>query len=63
VFVEALEIADLEQRRQFLAQACGPDQALRAQVEKLLAFSQSAADFFRDCAPALEPVAVREARF
>jgi serine/threonine protein kinase len=57
VFVEALEIADPEQRRQFLDQACGADQALREQVEKLLALSQSAGDFFKECAPVLEPVA------
>src|SRR5208282_564314 len=54
VFVEALEIADPEQRRQFLDQACGTDKALREQVEKLLALSQSAGDFFKECAPALE---------
>ena len=52
VFVEALEIADPEQRRQFLDQACGVDQALRDQVEKLLALSQNAGDFFKACAPA-----------
>jgi serine/threonine protein kinase/tetratricopeptide (TPR) repeat protein len=57
VFVEALEIADPEQRSQFLDQACGADHALRQQVEKLLALSQSAGDFFKDCAPALEPAA------
>ena len=55
VFVEALEIADPERRSQFLDQACGADHALREQVEKLLALSQSAGDFFKDCAPALEP--------
>ena len=55
VFCEALEITDPEQRRQFLDQACGADEALRAQVERLLALSQSAGDFFKDCAPALEP--------
>ena len=57
VFCEAVEITDPEQRRQFLDQACGADKALRAQVEKLLALSQSAGDFFKDCAPALEPEA------
>ena len=62
VFVEALEIADPEQRRQFLDQACGADQALREQVEKLLALSQSAGDFFKDCAPALEPAAADAAQ-
>jgi hypothetical protein len=62
VFVEALEIADPEQRRQFLDQACGADQALREAVEKLLALSPSAGDFFRDCAPALEPEAADAAK-
>ena len=57
VFCEALEIADPEQRRQFLDQACGADKALREQVEELLALSQSAGDFFEECAPALEPAA------
>ena len=54
VFCEAVEITDLEQRRQFLDQACGADKALRAQVEGLLALSQGAGDFFKECAPALE---------
>lgn len=57
VFCQALEITDPEQRRRFLDQACGADQVLREQVEKLLALSQSAGDFFNDCAPALEQVA------
>src|SRR5580765_4517078 len=54
VFCEAVEIADLEERRQFLDQACGADKALRAQVEGLLALSQGSGDFFKECAPALE---------
>jgi serine/threonine protein kinase len=62
VFVEALEIADPEQRRQFLDHACGADPALREQVEKLFALSQSAGDFFKDCAPALAPVAADAAQ-
>jgi hypothetical protein len=62
VFVEALEIAAPEQRRQFLDQACGADKALREQVEKLLALSPSAGDFFKDCAPALEPAAADAAQ-
>jgi serine/threonine protein kinase len=53
VFCQAVEIADPEQRRQFLDQACGADKALRAQVERLLALSQSAGDIFKGCAPAL----------
>lgn len=57
VFCEALEIADPEQRRQFLDQACGADKALREQVERLLALSQSAGDFFSECRPALEAAA------
>jgi hypothetical protein len=38
-----------------LDQTCGADKALRAQVERLLALSQTAGDFFKDCAPSLEP--------
>ena len=51
VFCQAVEITDPEQRRQFLDQACGADKALREQVERLLALSQSAGDFFKECAP------------
>src|ERR1043166_1164896 len=54
VFCEAVEITDLEQRRQFLEQACGADKALRPQVEGLLALSHGSGDFFKECAPALE---------
>ena len=57
VFCQAVEMTDLEQRRRFLDEACGADKSLREQVEKLLAISQSAGDFFKDCAPALEPQA------
>ena len=62
VFCEASEIADPEKRRQFLEQACGADKVLREQVEKLLALSQSAGDFFKDCAPALAPAAADAAQ-
>ncbi len=62
VFVEALEIADPERRSQFLDKACGADHALREQVENLLALSQSACDFFKDCSPALEPEAADAAQ-
>src|SRR4029450_7341665 len=57
VFCEALEITDPEQRRQFLDEACGSDKSLRQQVERLLALSQSAGDFFSECRPALEAAA------
>ena len=57
VFCEALEITDPEQRRQFLDQACGADKTLREGVEKLLALSQSAGDFFSECRPALAAAA------
>src|SRR5436190_20917637 len=52
VFVEALEIADREQRSQFLYQACGTDPALREQVENISTLSQSAVDFYKDASPA-----------
>src|SRR5580765_8356994 len=57
VFCQAVEITDLEQRRQFLDEACGVDNVLRARVEKLLALSPNAGNFFKECAPALEPAA------
>src|SRR4030095_8131800 len=57
LFCEALEIADPEQRRLFLAQACGADNALRARVEALLALSETTDDFFGDCGRALEQTA------
>src|SRR4030095_14712402 len=57
LFCEALEITDLEQRRQFLDQACGTDEALRQRVEGLFAISQGAGDFFSECGPALEAAA------
>jgi hypothetical protein len=57
LFCQVMEIADLEQRRQFLDQACGADKAWREQVERLLALSPSAGNFFEQCAPALEPAA------
>src|SRR4029453_15936532 len=62
VFCQALEIADPARRRQFLDQAYGADPALREQVEKLLAISQSAGDFFKACASALEPAAAAAAQ-
>ena len=57
VFCEALGITNPAQRSQFLDQACGADNALREQVERLLALSQNADDFFSECAPSLEPAA------
>src|SRR4030095_8402154 len=57
LFCEALEIADPEQRRLFLEQACGADKALRERIEALLALSPSAGDFFGDCGRALEGAA------
>ena len=57
VFCQAVEITDLEQRRLFLVQACGSDQILRERVEKLLALSPSAGNFFEECSPALAPKA------
>ena len=54
VYIEALEITDAEQRRQFLDKACGADKALREEVEKLLRLSKGASSFFDECSPALE---------
>ena len=57
VFCQAMEIADPEQRRLFLDQACGADKALRIDVERLLGLSENAGNFFEECAPALAPAA------
>src|SRR3974390_1685915 len=57
VFCQALEIGDAEQRRLFLEQTCGADKAFRTQVEKLLALSENAGDFFNECRPALQAAA------
>src|SRR5689334_9573247 len=57
LFCEALEIADAERRRHFLAEACGADKVLRERVEALLAVSETAGDFFGDCGRALEEAA------
>ena len=54
IFCQVLEIADPEQRRQFLDRACVLDMELRKRVESLLALSPNAGDFFNQCAPALE---------
>ena len=62
VFCQALEMADPAQRRQFLDRACGADKALRKEVERLLALSQSAGDFFKQCAPALQSATVDAAQ-
>ena len=51
IFCQALEIADPEQRRKFVEQACGVDKALREQVDRLLALSPSAGSIvLRDAA-------------
>jgi hypothetical protein len=59
IFLEALEIPTPEERRAYLDRACGPNQGLRAQVEKLLAASQRAGSFLEK--PAVELIADEEA--
>src|SRR5262245_46834549 len=59
IFLEALEIPSPEGRRAYLDQACGPNQELRAQVEKLLAASQRAGSFLEK--PAIELISDEEA--
>jgi len=53
VFLSALNVEDIAQRRAFLDQACGDDDDLRAAVEKLLATHAAADDFFSGGSPAL----------
>ena len=45
IFIAALQRDDPDARRAYLAQACGPDAALRARVEELLAVHERAASF------------------
>ena len=45
IFIAALQKDDADARRAYLAEACGPDAALRARVEELLAVHERAASF------------------
>lgn len=45
IFLDALELADTEDRRKYLDQACGEDQELRSQVEELLVSHNEASSF------------------
>ncbi|HEV2327344.1 MAG TPA: serine/threonine-protein kinase [Verrucomicrobiae bacterium] len=53
VFLEALEISDVQQRRQFLDEACAGDKGLRDAVEELLAAQEAAERFFTESADSL----------
>jgi len=48
IFLEALEIADAQQRADYLSQACGTDSALRREVEELLSAQSKAGQFLPD---------------
>jgi len=48
IFLTALEKTDPDQRRQYLDEACGDDEALREQVEQLLAAHQDADSFLEN---------------
>ena len=48
IFDEASEIADAEQRRAFVARACDDNEALRREVEELLAAHETAGGFLAD---------------
>src|SRR6188472_382984 len=45
IFIAALQQEDAGARRAYLAATCGPDAALRARVEELLAVHERAASF------------------
>ena len=66
VFFTALNLADLEQRRLFLDQACADNPGLRAAVEELLSAQGDAEHFFSKGASALNlppeeiPAAIKE---
>ena len=48
ILVEALEIADAQQRAVFLSQACGADPALRREVEELIQALSAAGKFLSE---------------
>src|SRR5215469_3957110 len=45
IFAEAVEIADANARKEYLGQVCGTDQALRREIEELLAADAQAGRF------------------
>jgi len=47
IFANALELATLEERERYLAQACGADRALRQEIESLLAAHQAGGGFLQ----------------
>jgi len=57
VFDVALEIADPEERRRFLEQACDGDEKLRASIEDLLKIQAHAEQFFSQGASSLNSLA------
>ena len=48
LFLKALELSSPGERRQYLDEACGPDAALRAEVESLLEASSRAGSLIQD---------------
>jgi WD40 repeat protein/serine/threonine protein kinase len=62
LFDAAVELTDLAQRAAFLDAACGQDQALRAEVEQLLAHDAAAGSFLQSAAdaPDKRPTQVHE---
>jgi WD40 repeat protein/serine/threonine protein kinase len=53
LFLKALELGSAGERQQYLDAMCGPDAALRAEVESLLEASARAGRFLESAAPAL----------
>ena len=49
LFLDALEF-DVEERRAFVERACGDDEALRREVEQMLAADESSSDYFEKLA-------------
>src|SRR5262245_35797907 len=54
IFMEALEFGDLQERAQYVCQACGGDQRLRGRVEALLRSHRSESSFVLDRMPAVD---------
>ena|GEM_PF-5073961 len=54
IFAAAIELSRAQDRRSFIARACGADDGLRTRVEHLVAAHFRAADFLEQSAPGLD---------
>jgi hypothetical protein len=62
IFAAAIELSRPQDRRSFIARACGPDDDLRTRVEHLVAAHFRAADFLEQAAPGLDDLLIQRQR-